>query len=94
LLLLTVFGLLVVTATPVNAIPQRLRLLGVKLGIVEPAYDPEEPGDDERYDERWREALPPRSRRSQAPDAYDPDVAESEALSKRRRPRRPSVQPA
>ncbi|NEC65953.1 DNA translocase FtsK [Streptomyces sp. SID9727] len=94
LLLLTVFGLLVVTATPVNAIPQRLRLLGVKLGIVEPAYDPEERGDDERYEEQWREALPPRSRRSQAPDAYEPDVAESEALSKRRRPRRPSVQPA
>ncbi|MEU2023345.1 DNA translocase FtsK [Streptomyces sp. NPDC016469] len=94
LLLLTVFGLLVVTATPVNAIPQRLRLLGVKLGIVEPAYDPEEPGDDERYDEQWRETLPPRSRRSQAPGAHEPDLAESEALSKRRRPRRPSVQPA
>ncbi|WP_343239421.1 DNA translocase FtsK [Streptomyces sp. SID7909] len=95
LLLLTVFGLLVVTATPVNAIPQRLRLLGVKLGIVEPAYDPEaQEDDDERYDEQWREALPPRSRRSQAPDGYDPDLAESEALSKRRRPRRPSVQPA
>ena len=28
LVLLTIFGLLVVTATPVNAIPQRLRLLG------------------------------------------------------------------
>lgn len=95
LLLLTVFGLLVVTATPVNAIPQRLRLLGVKLGIVEPAYDPEaQEGDDERYDEQWRDALPARSRRSRAPDAYDPDVAESEALTKRRRPRRPSVQPA
>lgn len=36
LVLLTVFGLLVVTATPVNAIPQRLRQLGVRLGIVEP----------------------------------------------------------
>ncbi|MFB8089603.1 DNA translocase FtsK [Streptomyces sp. NPDC055992] len=96
LLLLTVFGLLVVTATPVNAIPQRLRLLGVKLGIVEPAYDPEAPedNDDERYDDQWRESLPARSRRSQAPDAYDPDHAEAEALSKRRRPRRPSVQPA
>lgn len=96
LLLLTVFGLLVVTATPVNAIPQRLRLLGVKLGIVEPAYDPEAPqdNDDERYDDQWRESLPARSRRSRTPDAYDPDHAEAEALSKRRRPRRPSVQPA
>ncbi|MEU1165966.1 NAD(P)/FAD-dependent oxidoreductase, partial [Streptomyces sp. NPDC005921] len=31
---LTIFGLLVVTATPVNAIPQRLRALGVRLGLV------------------------------------------------------------
>ncbi len=37
LVLLTFFGLLVVTATPVTAIPQRLRLLGVKLGIARPA---------------------------------------------------------
>ncbi|MFD3658266.1 DNA translocase FtsK [Streptomyces sp. NPDC058620] len=100
LLLLTVFGLLVVTATPVNAIPQRLRLLGVKLGIVEPAYEPgaEGGGDDDRYDEQWREALPERSRRtarrSEADADYDPDHAEPAALSKRRRPRRPSVQPA
>ncbi|WP_327244044.1 DNA translocase FtsK [Streptomyces sp. NBC_01320] len=101
LLLLTVFGLLVVTATPVNAIPQRLRLLGSKLGIVDPVYDPEAEGesDDERYDEQWREALPARSRRSsvrrsEAPGEYAPEEAEAEALSKRRRPRRPSVQPA
>ncbi|MEE1810992.1 DNA translocase FtsK [Streptomyces sp. BE133] len=100
LLLLTVFGLLVVTATPVNAIPQRLRLLGTKLGILDPVYDPDadEESDDERYDEQWREALPARSRRSsarrsEAPAEYDPDQAEVDALSKRRRPRRPSVQP-
>lgn len=58
LVLLTIFGLLVVTATPVNAIPQRLRLLGVKLGIL---HDPEEDEldeDDQRYDDQWREALP------------------------------------
>lgn len=101
LLLLTVFGLLVVTATPVNAIPQRLRLLGSKLGIIDPVYDPEglDEDDDERYDEQWRESLPARSRRasarrSEAPEEYDTDRAESDALSKRRRPRRPSVQPA
>jgi S-DNA-T family DNA segregation ATPase FtsK/SpoIIIE len=101
LLLLTVFGLLVVTATPVNAIPQRLRLLGTRLGLLHPEYDPEadEENDDERYDEQWREQLPARSRRSpgrrsEAPAEYDPDQAESEALSRRRRPRRPSVQPA
>ena len=63
LLLLTVFGLLVVTATPVNAIPQRLRLLGSKLGIVDPLPDEELDQDDERYDEQWRDALPDRGRR-------------------------------
>ncbi|MFE6977655.1 DNA translocase FtsK [Streptomyces sp. NPDC057682] len=99
LLLLTVFGLLVVTATPVNAIPQRLRLLGTKLGLIDPLPGPEEyeGDDDERYDEQWRESLPARSRRSAArpaDEAYDPDRAEEDALSKRRRPRRPSVQPA
>ncbi|MFD0340757.1 DNA translocase FtsK [Streptomyces sp. NPDC127117] len=101
LLLLTVFGLLVVTATPVNAIPQRLRLLGTKLGLIHPEYDPEadEENDDDRYEEQWREQLPARSRRSpgrrsEEPAEYDPDQAEAEALSKRRRPRRPSAQPA
>ena len=96
LVLLTVFGLLVVTATPVNAIPQRLRLLGVRLGILrDPAED--EFGfdeDDERYEEQWREALParPRGRRAPAPEAYDPDSAEQEALTRRRgRPRRSAV---
>ncbi|MEU6826634.1 DNA translocase FtsK [Streptomyces atriruber] len=96
LVLLTVFGLLVVTATPVNAIPQRLRLLGVKLGVIQPEPEADEfTDDDERYDEQWREALParPARRRSAAPDAYDPDLAEEEALTKRRRPRRAPVQP-
>ncbi len=101
LVLLTVFGLLVVTATPVNAIPRRLRQLGVRLGIVEPT--PEEVAgyedDDERYDEQWREALPERTRRrgTRRTDAdADPvhDQAEEEALTKRRRTRRPSAQPA
>ncbi|POX44682.1 cell division protein FtsK [Streptomyces sp. Ru71] len=100
LVLLTIFGLLVVTATPVNAIPQRLRQLGVRLGIL---HDPvaeeyaEYSDDDARYDEQWREALPERPRRrSSAPQAYDPDSAEQEALEKRRgRPRRSAVpQPA
>lgn len=93
LVLLTVFGLLVVTATPVNAIPQRLRQLGIRLGILP---DPEEDGlseDDERYDDQWRESLPGRpGRRGSAPEAYDPDGAEQEALSRRRsRPRRSAV---
>ena len=95
LVLLTLFGLLVVTATPVNAIPQRLRLLGVRLGLVrDPEPDAFEAyGDDERYDEQWREALPARPRRrGPAPEVYDPDSAEHEALSRRRgRPRRSTV---
>ncbi|MGQ4431159.1 MULTISPECIES: DNA translocase FtsK [unclassified Streptomyces] len=95
LVLLTIFGLLVVTATPVNAIPQRLRLLGVKLGIVHD-FDREDEfagEDDERYDEQWREALPARTRRrGSTPEAYDPDSAEQDALTKRRsRPRRSAV---
>ncbi|MFE7570343.1 DNA translocase FtsK [Streptomyces sp. NPDC057539] len=104
LLLLTLFGLLVVTATPVAAIPQRLRLLGTKLGIIRPdaepeRFDDERFDDDERYDEQWREALPsggrrPATRRGGDPAEYDPDRAEVEALSKRRRPRRASVQPS
>ncbi|MFD0328754.1 DNA translocase FtsK [Streptacidiphilus monticola] len=51
LLLVTFFGLLVVTATPVNRIPDRLRLLGEKLSLIEPAampadgpFDDDEPG--------------------------------------------------
>ena len=95
LVLLTVFGLLVVTATPVNAIPQRLRQLGVRLGIL---HDPEDDAfseDDEQYEDQWRESLPGRPRkRGSAPEAYDPDSAEQDALSKRRsRPRRSVRQP-
>ncbi|MEF9906748.1 DNA translocase FtsK [Streptomyces sp. P9-A2] len=93
LVLLTVFGLLVVTATPVNAVPQRLRLLGIKLGLVHDR-EPEEFGeDDERYDEQWREALPASRRgRGRAPQEHDPDLAEQQALSRRRgRPRRSAV---
>ncbi|MBT2363769.1 DNA translocase FtsK [Streptomyces sp. ISL-10] len=102
LVLLTVFGLLVVTATPVNAIPQRLRLLGSKLGLVDAERESGIDGteDEERYDEQWRESLPGRPRRSsprrrdEPADAYGPDLPEQEALERRKRPRRPSVQPA
>ncbi|WP_190125022.1 DNA translocase FtsK [Streptomyces inusitatus] len=98
LVLLTVFGLLVVTATPVNAIPQRLRLLGSRLGLVEPPYDRraaegfEDSDDDRRYEEQWREAVPGRVRRAPArrgdePDPYAPEQAEAEALTRRRKPR-------
>ncbi|MGW7524658.1 DNA translocase FtsK [Streptomyces sp. NPDC054783] len=93
LVLLTIFGLLVVTATPVNAVPQRLRALGVRLGVLHDHEAEEYTEDDERYDDQWREALPARPRkRSSAPRTYDPESAEEEALSQRRgRPRRSAV---
>ncbi|MFB0615371.1 DNA translocase FtsK [Streptomyces sp. AGS-58] len=97
LVLLTVFGLLVVTATPVNAVPQRLRALGVSLGLL-PDHEDDGFAEDgayygEDYDEQWREAPPARPRgRARAPRAYDPGRAEEEALSQRRgRPRRSAV---
>ncbi|MEG3631149.1 DNA translocase FtsK [Streptomyces poriticola] len=94
LVLLTVFGLLVVTATPVNAVPERLRQLGVRLGLVHDPEAEEFTEDDERYEEQWRQALPARSRRrgGPAPEAYDPDGAEQQALARRRgRGRRSAV---
>ncbi|MBH1938708.1 DNA translocase FtsK [Streptomyces sp. AV19] len=95
LVLLTVFGLLVVTATPVNAIPRRLRQLGIRLGVIEPLPGEYEDEDAHRYageyDADWREtpARPKRPRRTPAAQA-DAESAEEEALAKRRRPRKPS----
>ncbi|MET8506696.1 DNA translocase FtsK [Streptomyces sp. NPDC004787] len=89
LVLLTVFGLLVVTATPVNAIPQRLRALGARLGLVEPEYGPEEAGAREDYDDEWRDDAPrpprPARRRASGAQDYDPDRAEAAALERRGR---------
>lgn len=93
LVLLTIFGLLVVTATPVNAIPQRLRALGARLGIVEPEYEPDDDARD-AYGDDWREAgpQPARPTRRRAPGAgpgYDQDGAEqAEAAALERRARR------
>ncbi|MFD3678724.1 DNA translocase FtsK [Streptomyces sp. NPDC058613] len=97
LVLLTVFGLLVVTATPVNAIPQRLRRLGIRLGIIAPNEYDEGYGDHEagpapgdRHDpERWRARGG-----ADALSGGPADVAEEEALARRRRPRRSSARPA
>ncbi|MGR4884819.1 DNA translocase FtsK [Streptomyces sp. LARHCF249] len=94
LVLLTVFGLLVVTATPVNAIPERLRRLGIRLGIIAPnQYDEgygEQEGAGDRHDpERWR------ARTGAGEDPADPvDAAEEDALARRRRPRRSASRPA
>ncbi|MFE0653077.1 DNA translocase FtsK [Streptomyces sp. NPDC059534] len=103
LVLLTIFGLLVVTATPVNAIPQRLRALGAKLGIVEPAYDPAEAEGREGYegyDEEWRDAGPhparpsrPARRRGPGPaEPYDVDRAEADMPDRRGRTGRRSAE--
>ncbi|MFD6371201.1 DNA translocase FtsK [Streptomyces roseolus] len=100
LVLLTLFGLLVVTATPVNAIPQRLRALGVRLGLVEPAYEEaaeEYAGHDydayEPYDDAPRQVPPraarPARRRGGPADPYDVDRVEAEALERRGRAVRP-----
>ncbi|MDQ0789585.1 S-DNA-T family DNA segregation ATPase FtsK/SpoIIIE [Streptomyces sp. B3I8] len=101
LVLLTFFGLLVVTATPVTAIPQRLRLLGIKLGIladpeddlVDPREQAEGAYEEGRYDDQWRDEAPARPRRRlSAPGPQDTVGAEEEALAKRRgRPRRSAV---
>ncbi|MGO4636402.1 DNA translocase FtsK [Streptomyces sp. 2RAF24] len=97
LVLLTIFGLLVVTATPVNAIPQRLRALGARLGIVEPEYEPEADDAHDAYGDDWREAGPQPARpvRRRAPgtgpghDPDGPDRAEAAALARRGRRRTP-----
>ncbi|GAA2398472.1 DNA translocase FtsK [Streptomyces glaucosporus] len=94
LLLLTVFGLLVVTATPVNAVPQRLRQLGVRLGVV--ADDGQRRGAYAEYAEHdeygaygdpEEEPRPPRraNLRKGGDDAFQ---AEKKALDSRRRSRR------
>ncbi|MFF5720358.1 DNA translocase FtsK [Streptomyces buecherae] len=97
LVLITIFGLLVVTATPVNTIPQRVRQLMVRLGLIDDAasashevLDPEA-YDDEEYADQWRQAparRPRRGARGRDEGAADAERAEEEALSKRRKPRR------
>ncbi|MGP3950958.1 DNA translocase FtsK [Streptomyces sp. 7N604] len=86
LVLLTVFGVLVATATPVNAVPQRLRALGVRLGVVHDHVADLPSEADKRYEKQRREALPARSgpRRSAAA-AYDHDNVEQGALPQRRK---------
>lgn len=93
LVLLTVFGLLVVTATPVNAIPQRLRGLGIRLGLVQPnAYDEGfgQPSGAAPQD-RPAGADPVRRRAGTSDPA---GAAEEEALARRRKPRPSATRPA
>ncbi|MEU0949925.1 DNA translocase FtsK 4TM domain-containing protein [Streptomyces canus] len=82
LVLLIVFGLLVVTATPVNAIPQRLRALGTHLGVVQ-GQAASAPGDDEHAEQK-REAMPARSSRGgSAGQTNDSDGVQQEAHPQR-----------
>ncbi|WBB62690.1 DNA translocase FtsK [Streptomyces sp. WMMC500] len=57
LVLLTVFGLLVVTATPVARIPDRIHAAGVRLGLVQPRPDPAAVAKAEDFDDDWRDGL-------------------------------------
>ncbi|WP_424211483.1 DNA translocase FtsK [Streptomyces sp. BI20] len=88
LVLLTLFGLLVVTATPVNAIPQRLRRLGIWLRVIQPGEH------DEMHPEEARAAAEERRRAWAEHEGERPQsasTAEEEALARRRRrPRRAS----
>ncbi|MEU1627841.1 DNA translocase FtsK [Streptomyces sp. NPDC020096] len=91
LVLLSVFGLLVVTATPVNAIPQRLRQLGTRLGLYDAGGDggyenDAEPYEESAYREQDDEPRPRRSRTRRAAPADGLDVAavEAEELGRRR----------
>ncbi|NLU73734.1 DNA translocase FtsK [Streptomyces sp. HNM0575] len=87
LVLVALFGLLVVTATPVNAIPRRLRALAVRLGLADPPAAAREFGDDE--DEAERTAGPGRGRaHSMRKEYIDPAQAEKAALDSRRSARK------
>lgn len=99
LLLFTVFGLLVVTATPVNHIPHRLRQAGTRLGLYAAPPDPEavpldEFFDDERDDSADEEdgspvrRLPARFTKPPAdPGAQPYDVDRDPALDSAEEPR-------
>ncbi|MFJ5927237.1 DNA translocase FtsK [Kitasatospora sp. NPDC092948] len=92
LLLLAFFGLLVVTATPVNRIPQRLRLLGVRLGVVEPLPGEFEDVDAESADgDREYSTAPPEDA---DPDALPITIEDDEPPRPRRRRRRQAEEEA
>ncbi|MFE2413312.1 DNA translocase FtsK [Kitasatospora sp. NPDC059408] len=87
LLLLAFFGLLVVTATPVNRIPERLRSAGVRLGVVEPG--PEDEYGEGRTPERELSTDPPEDADPSAlPFTVDSEGTVDEVAARRRRRRR------
>ncbi|MER7769834.1 DNA translocase FtsK [Kitasatospora sp. NPDC096140] len=94
LLLLAFFGLLVVTATPVNRIGERVRWMGIRLGVVEPG-----PEDQVR-----RGRAPGREPSTEPPEDADPDALPftvdsgaddptDEVAARRRRRRRRQADP-
>ncbi|MEV7774027.1 DNA translocase FtsK [Kitasatospora sp. NPDC086791] len=94
LLLLAFFGLLVVTATPVNRIGERVRWAGIRLGVVEPGPD----------DELRRGRTPERELSTDPPEDADPDALPftvdtggddptDEVAARRRRRRRRQADP-
>ncbi|MDI5973084.1 DNA translocase FtsK [Streptomyces sp. SL13] len=91
LALVTLFGFLVVTATPVNAIPQRLKQIGTRLGLYLPPETDEDadPFDDEDGFVADDTPVPARrgGSRSAAP-TESPDAVEAAEIGRRRRPRR------
>ncbi|MEV6207707.1 DNA translocase FtsK [Kitasatospora sp. NPDC051914] len=82
LLLLAFFGLLVVTATPVNKIPERLRGLGVRLGVVEPALAGAADGPAAGASAREHSSEPPEDA---DPDALPFTIDDEDAQPRRRR---------
>ena len=91
LVLLLIFGLLVITATPINRIPERLMLLGdVLLGRSSaraplPGHDPDLPDLDGPTDDEPQRRAPARRRQGSLadiglaePDADDPTAAEDD----------------
>ncbi|MFF2044696.1 DNA translocase FtsK [Kitasatospora sp. NPDC058170] len=95
LLLLALFGLLVVTATPLNRIPERLRSVGVRLGVVEPR--PQDGPADGRAPEWELSTEPPEDADPSAlPFTVDTDgdgPPDEIAARRRRRRRKQSDEP-
>ncbi|WP_030396686.1 FtsK/SpoIIIE family DNA translocase [Kitasatospora purpeofusca] len=91
LLLLAFFGLLVTTATPVNRIPERIRAVGVRLGVVEAG--PQDTGAEGRTPEREFSHDPPEDADPSAlpftVDTDGEDPTDEVAARRRRRRRRP-----
>ncbi|MFF2354211.1 DNA translocase FtsK [Kitasatospora sp. NPDC058115] len=95
LLLLAFFGLLVTTATPVNRIPERMRAVGVRLGVVEPG--PQDLAEG-RAPERELSNEPPEDADPAAlpftVDTDGDDPSDEVAARRRRRRRKPDEAPA